>query len=47
MESAFKVIRSNMMVQACLFIAFGLFLILWPGATIMTVIYLFGALFAL
>lgn len=47
MESVFKALRSNMFVQAILFILLGLFLILWPGVTVVTVIYLFGALFAL
>ena len=47
MATLFKAIRSNMFVQAILFILLGLFLILWPGVTVMTVIYLFGALFAL
>lgn len=46
-ESLFNVIRSNVLVQAILSIALGLFLVFWPGVTVVTLIYLFGALFAL
>lgn len=47
MESIFNIIRSNSLIQAILFIALGLFIAFWPGATIVTIIYLFGALFLL
>lgn len=47
MESAFNVIRSNVRVQAVVCIALGLFLVFWPDVTVVTIIYLFGALFAL
>lgn len=47
MESLLNVIRSNMLVQAVVFIVLGLFVLLWPGVTITTVIYLFGAFFAI
>lgn len=47
MNSVFKTISSNMLVQSILFIVLGLFLILWPGVTVITIIYMFGALFAL
>lgn len=47
MESLLNIIKSNSLVQAILFIALGLFIAFWPGATIVTIIYLFGALFLL
>ena len=47
MESLFNIIRSNVLVQAVVSIALGLFLVLWPGVTVVTLIYLFGALLAL
>lgn len=46
MESLFNVIRSNVLVQAIVSIVLGLFLIFWPGVTVVTLIYLFGTLFA-
>lgn len=47
MDKIFSAIRSNMLVQGSLFIIMGLFLILWPGVTIITVIYLVAALIAI
>ena len=47
MEALFNIIRSNSLLQAILFVALGLFIAFWPGATIITIIYLFGALFLL
>lgn len=47
METLFNIIRSNSLLQAILFVALGLFIAFWPGATIITIIYLFGALFLL
>ena len=47
MESLLNIIKSNGLMQAILFIALGLFIAFWPGATIVTIIYLVGALFLL
>ncbi|MCI8469854.1 MAG: hypothetical protein HFJ75_10340 [Eggerthellaceae bacterium] len=47
MESFVKMVRSNIVVQAVLFLALGLFLIFMPGVTVTTVIYLMGALLGL
>lgn len=47
MESFIKVVQSNMLVQAIVFILLGLFIIFWPGITITTIIYLFAAIFAI
>lgn len=47
METLFNIIRSDSLLQAILFVALGLFIAFWPGATIITIIYLFGALFLL
>ena len=40
MKSFIDVIRSNILVQAVLSIALGLLLAFWPGATVLTVVYL-------
>lgn len=47
MESFLSAVRSNMLVQGVVCILAGLFLMLWPGVTVMTAIYLMGAFFAL
>ncbi|MCI9129817.1 MAG: hypothetical protein HFJ65_05880 [Eggerthellaceae bacterium] len=47
MEGFVNVVRSNMMVQGVVCIALGAFLMFWPDATIITVIYLMGLIFAL
>ncbi len=47
MNSFINIVRSNMLVQAIVFIVLGLFVLLWPGITVTTIVYLFGAIFAL
>lgn len=46
MESFVKMVQSNILVQAVLFLALGLFLVFMPGVTVTTVICLMGALLA-
>lgn len=47
MEKVFQVLRTNTMVQAGLLVVLGLLLVLWPGVTIVTVLYLTAILLAL
>ncbi len=46
MNAFLEAVRSNMLIQAIVFIVLGLFILLWPGVTITTIVYLFGAIFA-
>lgn len=43
MNSFLNTIRSNTLAQAVVSLLFGLFLLVWPGATIITVVYLLAA----
>ena len=43
MGNMLNMIRSNTLAQAVVSLAFGLLLLVWPGATIVTVIYLLAA----
>ena len=43
MNSFLNTIRSNTLAQAVVSLLFGLFLLVWPGATIITVVYLMAA----
>lgn len=36
-----------MLIQAIVFIVLGLFILFWPGVTVTTIVYLFGAIFAI
>lgn len=47
MDSFLNTVRSNIIVQAVLSIVVGLLLMFWPGITIITVLYLLGAVFAI
>ncbi len=47
MESFMNMVRSNMLVQGIVCILMGAFLMFWPGVTVITMIYLMGAFFAL
>lgn len=47
MKGFLNAVRSNMWMQAIVFIVLGLFVLLWPGITVTTIVYLFGAIFAL
>lgn len=47
MDSFMNMVRSNMLVQGIVCILAGIFLMFWPGVTVMAVIYLMGAFFAL
>lgn len=47
MKSFLQVARSNMLVQAIVFIVAGLFILLWPGVTVTAIVYLLGAIFAI
>lgn len=47
MERFLTMVRSNVLVQGIICVLLGLFLMFWPGVTVITVIYLLGAFFAL
>lgn len=47
MESFMNMVKSNMLAQGIVCVLLGLFLMFWPGVTVITVIYLLGAFFAL
>lgn len=47
MNSFLNIVKSNIIVQAVLSIVVGLLLMFWPGITIVTVLYLVGAIFAI
>lgn len=47
MKSFLDVVRSNMLVQAIVFIVVGLLVLFWPGITVTTIVYLLGAIFAI
>lgn len=46
MQSFARAVQSNIIIQAILFIVLGLVLIVMPGMSLMTIVYLIGALFA-
>lgn len=46
MKSFINIVRSNMLIQGIIFIILGVVIICWPDITITTIVYLFGAIFA-
>lgn len=47
MKGFLDAVRSNMLVQAIVFIVLGIVVLVWPGITVTAIVYLFGAIFAL
>lgn len=47
MNAFLEAVRSNMLIQAIVFIVLGLFILFWPGVTVTTIVYLFGTIFAI
>lgn len=47
MKSFLDVLRSNMLIQGIVFLVLGVVVLIWPGITVTTIVYLFGVIFAL